>query len=176
MKSIAQLIRFHRKKAHLTQPQLAKLAGVGKTVIVELEKGKISVRLPTLLKICKALRIEIDFRSPLMEKFEEKKTKKAKVLVDGTLAGYLIELEKGKNYEFSYLDNYQGPSISLMMPCSQKTYRFDRFPPFFEGFLPEGIMLELLLKKTKLDPEDRFEQLVRVGGELVGNITVEKSP
>jgi HipA-like protein len=34
-------------------------------------------------------------------------------------------------------------------------------------------MLEALLRKTKIDSNDRFEQLVRVGGELVGNITVE---
>jgi hypothetical protein len=35
-------------------------------------------------------------------------------------------------------------------------------------------MLEALLRKAKLDPDDRFEQLLRVGGELVGNITVER--
>jgi hypothetical protein len=37
-------------------------------------------------------------------------------------------------------------------------------------------MLEALLKKTKIDSDDLFEQLMRVGGELVGNITVERYP
>lgn len=100
--------------------------------------------------------------------------KKAKIFADGVLAGYLIEWEKNKKYEFAYLPEYQGPEISLTMPLRQKVYRFDRFPPFFDGFLPEGFMLEGLLRKAKLDKDDHFEQLVRVGQELVGNITVEK--
>jgi serine/threonine-protein kinase HipA len=100
--------------------------------------------------------------------------KKANVFVDGTLCGQLIEWEKGRRYEFQYLENYEGDSISLTMPKSQRTYSFDRFPSFFEGFLPEGMMLEGLLRKAKIDPDDLFEQLARVGQELVGNITVEK--
>ena len=100
--------------------------------------------------------------------------KKAKVFADGIFAGYLIEWEKNRRYEFAYLEGYSGPSISLTMPLTQRVYHFDRFPPFFDGFLPEGFMLDALLQKAKLDRDDRFEQLVRVGGEMVGNITVER--
>jgi serine/threonine-protein kinase HipA len=100
--------------------------------------------------------------------------KKAKIFADGTFIGYLIEWEKNHRYEFTYLEGYCGPSISLTMPLAQRVYHFDRFPSFFDGFLPEGFMLDALLQKAKLDRDDRFEQLLRVGGELVGNITVEK--
>lgn len=100
--------------------------------------------------------------------------KRAKVFADGILAGYLIEWEKNHRYEFAYLESYCGPSISLTMPLTQKVYFFDRFPPFFDGVLPEGFMLDALLKKAKINRDDRFEQLVRVGKELVGNITVER--
>jgi serine/threonine-protein kinase HipA len=100
--------------------------------------------------------------------------KKAKVFVAGKHAGYLIELEKGSKYEFNYLDDYSGSPVSLTMPITQKKYKFDRFPAFFDGFLPEGVMLEALLKKTKLDSNDYFEQLMRVGGELVGDVTVQR--
>lgn len=100
--------------------------------------------------------------------------KKAKVFVDGNLAGYLIEIKKGKEYEFQYIDNYLGPAISLTMPISQKTYAFNEFPAFFEGFLPEGIMLDSLLRKAKIDKDDLFEQLMCVGNELVGNVTIER--
>jgi serine/threonine-protein kinase HipA len=99
--------------------------------------------------------------------------KRAKVFVDGIFAGYLTEWEKNRQYEFAYLEEYNGSSASLTMPLTQRVYHFDRFPPFFEGFLPEGCMLELLLQKTKLDKNDHFEQLLRVGKEMVGNITVE---
>jgi serine/threonine-protein kinase HipA len=100
--------------------------------------------------------------------------KKAKIFANGVLAGYLIEWEKNHRYEFTYLEEYLGPSISLTMPLTQRTYHFDRFPAFFAGFLPEGFMLDALLKKAKIDRNDRFEQLMRVGKEMVGNITAER--
>ena len=101
--------------------------------------------------------------------------KKAKVFVDGIYAGELIEEEKGAKYRFEYEDGYEGPSISLTMPLTKRVYEYDKFPPFFEGLLPEGMMLEALLKRGKIDEDDLFEQLVRVGGDLVGNATVEKT-
>lgn len=63
--NLSEIIFFHRKKSGLTQKQLATLAGVGKNVIYELESGKQTIRLDTLLKILIILNIEIDFRSPL---------------------------------------------------------------------------------------------------------------
>ena len=99
--------------------------------------------------------------------------KKAKIFVNGVYAGDFIEIHKVREYHFIYLDSYQGSSISLTMPVNKKNHRFDRFPSFFEGLLPEGPMLEALLKKTKIDSNDLFEQLLRVGGDMVGNITVE---
>src|SRR5690348_5701984 len=99
--------------------------------------------------------------------------KRAKVFVDGLLAGELQEIEFKKLYRFVYSDDYQGPSVSLTMPTDRKVYEFDRFPPFFEGLLPEGMMLEGLLKQAKLDRDDLFSQLVKVGQDLVGNVTIE---
>ncbi len=62
------------------------------------------------------------------------------------------------------------------MPTSQRIYEYDRFPSFFEGVLPEGMMLEALLRQTKIDRHDLMGQLIAVGGDLVGNVTVEKMP
>ena len=99
--------------------------------------------------------------------------KRAKVLVNGILAGEIQEIEPGKKYRFIYLDSYLGPSVSLQMPLTQLIYDYDKFPPFFEGLLPEGMMLEGLLRHTKLDRNDLMGQLIAVGGDLVGNVTVE---
>lgn len=44
-----------RNKLSLTQPQLAMAAGVGVRFIVELEAGKPTIRLETLLKVLHAL-------------------------------------------------------------------------------------------------------------------------
>lgn len=100
--------------------------------------------------------------------------KKARVFVDDSFAGYLIEVQQGREYEFQYVENYSGTPVSLTLPTTQITYHFDRFPTFFEGFLPEGMMLEGLLMKTKIEKDDLFEQLLFVGKELVGNVTVER--
>lgn len=100
--------------------------------------------------------------------------KKAKIFVDGIAAGELQELERGKKHLFTYFKEYTGPSVSLEMPRSQMVYEYDRFPPFFEGLLPEGIMLEGLLRYAKLDRNDLMAQLISVGEDLVGNVTVEE--
>jgi len=69
---ISDLVLFHRKKSGLTRNQLADLAGVGKTVIYDIEKGKETIRFSTLQKVFKALNIRITFTSPLMEVFNER--------------------------------------------------------------------------------------------------------
>jgi transcriptional regulator with XRE-family HTH domain len=44
---------------------LAKLAGVGKTVVYDIEHGKESVQYDTLTKILRVLNVRIVFRSPV---------------------------------------------------------------------------------------------------------------
>ena len=62
------------------------------------------------------------------------------------------------------------------MALSQKVFEFDSFPPFFDGLLPEGYQLEGLLKIGKVDRNDFFAQLMAVGDDLVGNVTVKEVP
>ena len=98
--------------------------------------------------------------------------RRAKVYMQGVYAGMLIE-ETREAYAFVYTPTYDGLPISLTMPVQSEPYRFDTFPPFFDGLLPEGILLEGLLRHRKIDRYDYFSQLVSVGGDLVGAVTVE---
>ena len=66
-----EIVLFHRKKSGLSRNQLADLAGVGKTVIYDIEKGKETIRFSTLQKVLTALNIKITFTSPLMEVLSE---------------------------------------------------------------------------------------------------------
>jgi HTH-type transcriptional regulator / antitoxin HipB len=68
---LPEIIKFHRKKSNLTQKGLADLAGVGKTVIYNLEKGKSSVQYDTIQKVLKVLNIKMNFESPLMKLLRE---------------------------------------------------------------------------------------------------------
>jgi y4mF family transcriptional regulator len=65
-KEIADIVKYSRAKSGLSQKQLADLAGVGKTAVFDIEKGKESVRLNTLVKILEVLNIRIKFDSPLI--------------------------------------------------------------------------------------------------------------
>ena len=70
--NISQIIKFHRKKSGLTQKELADLAGIGKTSVFDIEKGKKTIHFSTLLKVLNVLNITSVFNSPLMNEINEK--------------------------------------------------------------------------------------------------------
>jgi len=102
------------------------------------------------------------------DKFGERR---AEVYQQGQLAGYLEE-RGGGSWQFSYLPEYEGLAVSLTMPKQTEPYRFGTFPPLFDGLLPEGLQLEALLRKHKIDRNDCFGQLMIVGEDLVGSLSV----
>lgn len=67
---IGRIVQFHRKEARLSRIDLADIAGVGKTVVYDIENGKETVRLTTLLKVLGALNVSIFLDGPLMDRFE----------------------------------------------------------------------------------------------------------
>ncbi len=69
--NVGEIIRFHRKQAGLSQEELATLAGIGKTAVFDIEKGKQSIRFSTLLRLLHALNIQLKFESKMMEHFNE---------------------------------------------------------------------------------------------------------
>ncbi len=86
-------------------------------------------------------------------------------------AGILTETDD-KRYRFTYHQAYAGAPVSLTMPITEGGYEYDTFPPFFDGVLPEGGQLEGLLRVRKIDRNDYFSQLLAVGQDLVGAVTV----
>jgi len=97
--------------------------------------------------------------------------RRARVDVMGQRAGVLEEPAPGR-YVFRYDDAYSGPPVSLSLPVSKREFVCEVFPPFFEGLLPEGAMLEGLLRQCKIDRTDLFGQLLAVGGDMVGAVTI----
>jgi len=68
---LAQAVHFCRKQSGLTQEALAKLAGVGKTVIYDIEKEKDTVQLRTILKVLNTLNINLKLQMPFEQRDEE---------------------------------------------------------------------------------------------------------
>lgn len=72
---IGSIVHFHRKRSGLSRIDCAALAGIGKTAIYDIEHGKPTVQLDTLMKLLHVLNIEMVFESPLMKKYHDEKGK-----------------------------------------------------------------------------------------------------
>lgn len=99
-----------------------------------------------------------------------KNSRIAYINVHGKFAAILVQ--EGDQYVLKYNPSYAGPPISLTLPVIETAYTFHTFPAFFEGLLPEGPQLEALLKRGKLDRHDYLGQLIKIGQDLVGAVTV----
>jgi serine/threonine-protein kinase HipA len=100
--------------------------------------------------------------------------RQAIVKVHGIEAGILTETEE-KHFRFEYREGYRSAPVSLTMPTNTEggaSFEYANFPPFFDGVLPEGGQLEGLLRVRKIDRYDYFSQLIAVGEDLVGAVTV----
>jgi serine/threonine-protein kinase HipA len=93
----------------------------------------------------------------------------------GIPAGHLAELA-AVGWSFTYTTGYDGPRVSLALAVREEPWIFADFPPFLEGLLPEGPQLEAILRKHKIDRGDCFGQLMVVGQDVVGSLTVEEWP
>ncbi|MCJ8499682.1 HipA N-terminal domain-containing protein [Desulfatitalea alkaliphila] len=101
--------------------------------------------------------------------------RKADVFMHEVHAGILEELSPGTRYRFTYDPVYEGSPVSLTAPVRPEPYEFEVFPPFLEGLLPEGYNLEALLRALKIDRRDLFSQLLAVGKDMVGAVTVREA-
>ena len=63
---LGDIVRFHRRRGGLSQHELADLARIGKTSVFDIEKGKPTVRLATLMAVLGVLNIDLMLDGPLM--------------------------------------------------------------------------------------------------------------
>jgi HTH-type transcriptional regulator / antitoxin HipB len=55
----AKFVQFYRKKSGLSREKLGMLSGVGRTAIFDLEHGKTTYKIDTLLKILDVLNLKL---------------------------------------------------------------------------------------------------------------------
>ena len=99
--------------------------------------------------------------------------RKAEIYQQGALAGTLEEFDRNR-YRFTYAPKFSGEPVSLALRVREAPYEFDQFPAVFEGLLPEGVQLDALLRQYKIDKRDMFQQLLIVGEDVVGSLTVKE--
>ena len=92
------------------------------------------------------------------------------VFVGSILAGALTR--QSGDYTFTYDSDYTGAPVFIGWPLHEPTKSWSSFPPAFDGLLPEGVLLEQLLVKHKLDSSDKWGQLAAVGKDLTGFLSI----
>lgn len=102
-------------------------------------------------------------------------SRQADVYVGKEFCGVLTEHEVNASYTFQYRPDYSSYPVFFGMPVVETEYKDINFPPRFESLLPEGILLEQLLSTAKLDKSDKFGQLLIVGEDLPGYLTIYPS-
>ncbi|MEM6319129.1 MAG: helix-turn-helix domain-containing protein [Bacteroidota bacterium] len=74
MSEIGKIARYHRKISGLSRVDCARLAGIGKTAIYDIEHGKDTVQFKTIYKLFAVLNIRFDLQSPLMKNYRNEKS------------------------------------------------------------------------------------------------------
>lgn len=95
------------------------------------------------------------------------------------LAGTLEQRDRG--YAFRYLSGYlaleDAEEVALSLPLRTEPYLTEHhLPPFFDGLIPEGWMLQLAVRRFGIGPTDRFALLLATAGSPVGAVRVEPVP
>jgi HTH-type transcriptional regulator / antitoxin HipB len=67
---IGSLIAFHRKKAGLTQIELAKLSGVSRFVVQDIEAGSGRTTWKHLVSVLNSLNVELEPKGPLVDAWQ----------------------------------------------------------------------------------------------------------
>lgn len=103
--------------------------------------------------------------------------RKCKVYFHENFAGILTEEEDG--YKFEYEDEYimkKHQSISLTLPITGKIFFSKTMFPFFDGLIPEGWLLNLVVENWKIDPKDRMGLLSTVCEDCIGAVSIKSVP
>ena len=100
--------------------------------------------------------------------------RRAEIYLQGYLAGMLEERESGYifTYDQEYLKQTDAVAISLSLPLQASPFEDKRLFPFFDGWIPEGWLLDIVEQTWKLDPRDRMGLLLACCRDCIGAVSV----
>jgi serine/threonine-protein kinase HipA len=102
--------------------------------------------------------------------------RKGNVFFRNELAGCIEETEVGYRYTYynSYLTSPSAHPISVTIPLQAEPFGSSTLHPFFDGLIPEGWILSVVIKNWKIDPRDRMGLLLTVSSDCIGAVSVEE--
>lgn len=100
--------------------------------------------------------------------------RKAFVYVGNNYAGLLQETDAGYvfSYDPIYLERKDAVAVSLTLPLTKSSYVSKILFPFFDGLIPEGWLLDLVIKNWKCDARDRFGLLLVACKDPIGKVRI----
>ena len=101
--------------------------------------------------------------------------RKAFVYVRDRYAGLLEETDNGYRFQYDaeYLRSNAVP-VSLTLPLAEKPYASKTLFPFFDGLIPEGWLLDVVIHNWKIDRRDRFGLLLIACKDAIGCVSIQE--
>jgi serine/threonine-protein kinase HipA len=101
----------------------------------------------------------------------------AEIRYKGRRAGRLVEDVEGYHftYDVDYVNDPLSAPISVTLPLSKDPFHSNVLFPFFDGLIPEGWLLDVLLRNWKLNPRDRMGLLLTCCENCIGAVTVHSA-
>lgn len=100
----------------------------------------------------------------------------AYVYVRETFAGTLKETDSGYSflYDSEYLQSDNPSAVSLTLPLRSEEYTSKTLFAFFDGLIPEGWLLDIVIHNWKIDRKDRFGLLLVACKDPIGNVCIKE--
>ena len=98
----------------------------------------------------------------------------AYVFVRDAFAGELCETDEGYSFRYApaYLAAEDAPAVSLTLPKQEAAYTSRTLFPFFDGLIPEGWLLDLVVHNWKVSLHDRFGLLLVACRDCIGAVSI----
>ena len=99
----------------------------------------------------------------------------AYVYVRETFAGTLKETDFGYSfvYDNDYLASENPSAVSLTLPIQKEKYTSKTLFAFFDGLIPEGWLLDIVIHNWKINRKDRFGLLLVACKDPIGNVQIK---
>ena len=98
----------------------------------------------------------------------------AYVYVRNVYAGILKETDEGYSFKYdkNYLNSSNASAVSLTLPLQFEEFRSKTLFSFFDGLIPEGWLLKIVINNWKLNNNDRFGILLVACKDAIGNVSI----
>ena len=88
-------------------------------------------------------------------------------IIEETDSGYIFK------YDIEYISMDNSKAISLTMPLTTQEYFSEVLFPFFDGLIPEGWLLEIVISKWNIRKSDRMGLLLAVCEDTIGAVSIK---